>query len=128
VPIDSASGGRYQYHGQSREASVEASAHVHAKAGRWLAFECQAGPALRLTSLDIDVFGTTTSDHDVRVNPTVNAGAIVDLALGARVGFGALVDASILLDRQRYWLKSVVTIEEPAVDFLFGARLSVGID
>lgn len=128
VPIDSAGGGRYQYHGQFREASFEASAHLRAKAGRWLAFECQAGPALLLTSLDIDVFGTTTSDHDVRVNPAVNAGAIVDLALGARVGFGVLVDASILLERQRYRLKSEVTLDEPPVELLFGARLSVGID
>ncbi|HEV3191846.1 MAG TPA: hypothetical protein VGY54_15150 [Polyangiaceae bacterium] len=128
VPLDSAGSGRYQYHGQFREASFEASAHARAKAGRWLAFECQVGPALLLTSLDMDVFGTTTSDHDVRVNPTVNAGAIVDLALGPRLSFGALVDASILLDRQRYRLKSVVTIEEPPVDFLLGARLSVGVD
>ena len=128
VPVDSGGSGRYQYHGQFREASFEASARVRAKASRWLAFECQAGPALLLTSLDMDVFGTTTSDHDVRVNPTVNAGAIVDFALGARVGFGALVDASILLDRQRYRLKSVVTMEEPSVDFLLGARLSVGVD
>jgi hypothetical protein len=132
VPVEGrTSAGQFQYHGQFRQARFEMAARVRATAGRWLAFEGQAGPALLLTSLDVDVDGfasTTLNDQKVRANPTVNVGAVVDFALGLRLGFGLLVEASMPLERQRYLLQSAVTLDEPPVDLLFGARLSVGVD
>jgi hypothetical protein len=129
VPVEQ-QGAPVQYQGLFSQGSFEACAHVRADVGPRVAFEAQAGPALVVSSLDVEFFGPTpaSSKHKIRFNPTVNVGAIIDFALGPRVGLGVLFETSTFLYRQTYTIDTVVMLDEPPVDLLWGARLSVGVD
>ena len=129
VPVEQ-QGAPVQYQGLFSQGSFEACAHVRADAGPRVAFEAQAGPALVVSSLDLEFFGPTpaSSKHKIRFDPTVNVGAIIDFALGPRIGFGVLFETTTFLYRQKYTIDTAVLLDEPPVNFLWGARLSVGVD
>jgi hypothetical protein len=115
------------FSGQFTQASVGLNARARIGAGP-LAFELQAGPSIRITSLDGEALATSESEHAVRVNPAVDAGGVFDVALGPHIALGALLDVSALLRFQHYVLNGALIFDEPMVDLLFGARLAVEVD
>jgi hypothetical protein len=116
------------FQGELREGSVEITARLRMRAGRWLGFELECGPALFLTSLDGQAASDGTRLHALRLDPAMNVGAIADLALGARVSLGVLVEGSALLRFQRYSLDGAPLLNGPVVLGLAGLRLSLEVD
>ena len=119
--------GTGSFQGELREGSVEVTARLRKRAGRWMAFELECGPALFLTSLAGQA-SDGTHLHALRLDPAVNLGAIADLSLGARVSLGLLLEGSALFRFQRYSLDGAPLLDGPAVLGLAGLRLSLEVD
>jgi hypothetical protein len=120
--------GTGSFQGELREGSVEVTARLRMRAGRWMAFELECGPALFLTSLDGQAVSDGTHLHALRLDPAMNLGAIADVSLGARVSLGALLEGSALFRFQRYSLDGARLLNGPAVLGLGGLRLSLEVD
>ena len=120
--------GTASFQGELREGSVEVTARLRTRAGRWLAFELECGPALFLTSLDGQAVSDGTHLHALRLDPAMNLGAIADLALEPRVSLGVLLEGSALFRFQRYALDGAPLLNGPAVLGLAGLRLSLELD
>jgi hypothetical protein len=120
--------GTGSFQGELREGSAEVTARLRTRAGQWLAFELECGPALFLTSLDGQAVSDGAHLHALRLDPAINLGAIADLALGARVSLGVLLEGSALFRFQRYSLDGAPLLNGPAVLGLGGLRLSLEVD
>ncbi len=120
--------GTSTFQGELRIVSFEATARARVEATRWLSFEAQVGPSLLLTTLDGKALPSAAELHAVKLDPAIDAWALADFALGARVGLGVAVGSSALLRFQRYSLNGATLLDEPAWLGLFGLRFSVGID
>ncbi len=122
VTIDQAA-----FRGQFTQACFVLTARARATTGA-VSFELQAGPSLRVTSIDGAALVSGTSFHSVRANPTFDGGGVLDIALSSHIALGAQVDFSTLLRFQRYTLNGTTLFDEPTIDVLFGARLAVEVD
>jgi hypothetical protein len=120
--------GTGSFQGELREGSVEVTARLRTRAGRWMAFELECGPALFLTSLDGQAVSDGAHLHALRLDPAINLGAVADLALGTRVSLGVLLEGSALFRFQRYSLDGAPLLNGPAVLGLAGLRLSLEVD
>jgi hypothetical protein len=117
------------FHGELREASLEATARVRAQGGRWFALELEGGPGLFLTSLvGQALLPSGPQLHALRLDPSLAFGGVADVNPSARVSVGVLVDGSALLRFQRYSLDGAPLISGPAVIVVSGLRLSVEVD
>ncbi len=116
------------FQGQLREGAAELTARVRVPGDRWLAFEFQSGPSLVLSALDGQALATGAPLHALRLDPAVNAGAIVDFTPGANISVGLIFDASALLRFQRYALDGTPLLTEPGFVMLSGLRLTVQVD
>lgn len=116
------------FQGELRGASLELTARLRVQARRWFAFEFQGGPALWLTSLDGQARASGATLHALRVDPALDASAVADLAVAARIDLGLALGASALLRFQRYALDGAPLITEPTWVGVFGLRLSVEVD
>lgn len=116
------------FQGELRGASLEITARLRVQARRWLAFEFQGGPAVWLTSLDGQALASGATLHALRLDPALDASAVADLAVAARIDLGLALGASALLRFQRYALDGAPLITEPTWVGVFGLRLSVEVD
>jgi hypothetical protein len=116
------------FQGELREASLDATARVRARAGRWFALEVQGGAGLLLASLDGQILPTGVHVRALRLDPSLDLGGIVDVTPSARVSVGVLVGGSALLRFQRYELDGARLVTGPTVTGLGGLRLSVEVD
>jgi hypothetical protein len=107
---------------------VEVTGRARVPGDRWLAFEFQGGPSMVLSSLSAQALPSGASFRALRLDPAIDAGAIVDFTPGAHIAVGLIVEASALLRFQRYSLDGAPILSEPNFVMVSGVRLSVGVD
>jgi hypothetical protein len=120
--------GTRAFQGELRAASLDVTARLRARGGRWLAFEIQGGPGLLLASLEGQVLPAGVHLHALRLDPSLDLGGIVDVTPTSRVSVGVGVGVTTLLRFQRYALDGAPLLSGPAVTGLGGLRLSVEVD
>jgi hypothetical protein len=120
--------GTRAFQGELTSASLEVTARLRARTGRWLAFEVQGGPGLLLASLEGQVLPAGVHLHALRLDPSVDLCGIVDVTPSSRVSLGVLFGGTTLLRFQHYALDGAALLDEPVVTGLGGLRLSVEVD
>jgi hypothetical protein len=118
------------FEGQFTQGSVALTARARTALGP-VGFEAQAGSSLRFTSLDGTVLTSEQpQEHSFNVDPTIEAAAAIDVALGSHLTLGGLVDLSALLHEQSYEInyKPPPLFQQNVADVFYGARLSLEVD
>ena len=116
------------FQGELREGTLELTARVRVPGDRWLAFEFQGGPALVLSALDGQALATGLPLDTLRLDPAINAGAVVDFTPRHNISVGLILDASALLRFQRYALDGTPLLTEPSFVMLSGLRLTLEVN